>query len=212
MKNMEKKRDEYYFPLDTSRAQLYQWMKENSTRYHACHLMAINRDPKTLKNNQLSYVDAVEVALCFGWVDSTIRKVNGIPYRRFSPRKAKSHWTELNKERCRRLINLHQMTPEGRKVLPDLKSRFQEPLAIVKEIQKNKEAYDFFRQTPAFYQRIKLDNLSFTKERDIVQYRKSLACFLKACQKHKLYGSFDDYGRLPVTNFSTPEDTPHHSQ
>ena len=190
------KKNEHYFPVNTSRSQFYQWMKDNSDKYHACHIMAINRDPKTLKNNQISYVDAVEVALCFGWIDSTIRKVKNIPYRRFSPRKQKSHWTELNKERCRRLIASHEMTPKGIKVLPDLKCRFQEPKEIVKDIQKNKEAYYFFRQTPELYQRIKLDNLSFTKEKDINQYQKSLKRFLDACQKHKLYGSFNDYGRL----------------
>lgn len=197
MEKIKKKEEkEYYFPLNSSRTQFYRWMGKNSTSYKACHLMAINRDPKSLKEDQLSYIDAVEVALCFGWIDSTIRKVNGIPYRRFSPRRAKSHWTELNKERCRRLIALHQMTPEGMKVLPDLNQSFQEPKEIVDDLQKNKEAYRFFRQTSKLYQRIKLDNLSFTKKRDLKQYQRSFQCFLEACQKHKLYGTFDDFGRL----------------
>ena len=152
---------EYFLPTKLSRSQFYQWMKENSNRYQGCYLMAINRNPKDLTDDQISYVDAVEIALCFGWIDSTIRKINNIPYRRFSPRKVKSHWTELNKERCRRLIKIHQMTEEGRKILPDLEKIFEKPKEIIKDLQKDQEAYRFFQQTPELYQRIKLDNLFF---------------------------------------------------
>ena len=49
------------------------------------------------------YLDAVEEALCFGWVDSVHKEVDGVRLQRFSPRKPKSPWTELNKERGRRL-------------------------------------------------------------------------------------------------------------
>ena len=57
------------------------------------------------------YIDAVEEALCFGWIDSTVKKLdNGITIQRLSPRKKGS-----NKERCRRMEKLGKMTQAGKK-------------------------------------------------------------------------------------------------
>lgn len=62
------------------------------------------------------YIDAVEEALCFGWIDSTVKKLdNGITIQRLSPRKKGSIWSELNKERCRRMEKLGKMTQAGKK-------------------------------------------------------------------------------------------------
>ena len=69
------------------------------------------------------YLDAVEEALCFGWVDSVHKEVDGVRLQRFSPRKPKSPWTELNKERVRRLERLGLMTDAGRAVLPKMGPR-----------------------------------------------------------------------------------------
>ena len=180
-----------------SRSQFYHWLKKNNSQFKGCYLIAINRDPKLLAQNQLSYIDAVEVALCFGWIDSTNRKLNNICYRRFSPRRKNSHWTELNKERCRRLITLRQMAPEGKKVLPDLNQKYQPPEIIIKELKKNKEAYHFFIQTPNLYQRVRLDNLFFLyQRREFDNYQKSLKRLIQYCQQKKLFGNFNDYGRL----------------
>jgi uncharacterized membrane protein YdjX (TVP38/TMEM64 family) len=68
----------------------------------------------------LRYGDAVEEALCFGWIDSTVKAGEGVMWRRFSPRRKRSPWTELNKERCRRLERLGLMTDAGRAVLPNM--------------------------------------------------------------------------------------------
>ena len=66
------------------------------------------------------YLDAVEEALCFGWIDSTHKVIGGVRMQRFSPRKKNSPWTELNKERVRRLEKLGLMTDRGRAVLPPM--------------------------------------------------------------------------------------------
>jgi uncharacterized protein YdeI (YjbR/CyaY-like superfamily) len=53
----------------------------------------------------LTYLDAVEEALCFGWIDGIAkRNETGASAQRFTPRRPKSTWTELNKERARRLL------------------------------------------------------------------------------------------------------------
>lgn len=69
----------------------------------------------------LSYYDAVEVALCFGWIDSTLRNLNGVLVQRFSPRKKKSHWTETNIKRCLDLDKRGLMQEDGKKVCPAFK-------------------------------------------------------------------------------------------
>lgn len=66
----------------------------------------------------LSYYDAVEVALCFGWIDSTLRNIDGVLVQRFSPRQKRSHWTSTNIERCLELDKKGLLTEEGKKVCP----------------------------------------------------------------------------------------------
>lgn len=63
---------------------------------------------------RVSYADAVEEALCFGWVDSRPNKVDAERYRQlFSPRKSTSPWSKLNKARVERLIAQGVMTEAG---------------------------------------------------------------------------------------------------
>lgn len=62
----------------------------------------------------IPYNDAVEEALCFGWIDSIEKRVDEERYaQRFTPRKPRSQWSEMNKERVKRLIKLDKMTPAG---------------------------------------------------------------------------------------------------
>ena len=66
----------------------------------------------------LSYNDAVEEALCFGWIDSTVKRLpDGRLAQRLSPRRKGSHWTELNRQRCTDLECRGLMTEAGRKAL-----------------------------------------------------------------------------------------------
>jgi len=69
----------------------------------------------------IKYVDAVEVALCFGWIDSTLKRIDeGKAVQRFSPRRKGSSWCEINIERCRRLIASGEMTESGYRALPEV--------------------------------------------------------------------------------------------
>jgi uncharacterized protein YdeI (YjbR/CyaY-like superfamily) len=62
----------------------------------------------------VSYDDSVEEALCFGWVDSLIRRIDDDRYaRKFTPRRDDSHWSESNRKRVERLIRAGLMTPVG---------------------------------------------------------------------------------------------------
>jgi uncharacterized protein YdeI (YjbR/CyaY-like superfamily) len=63
---------------------------------------------------RLAYADAVEEALCLGWIDSTSRSLDDVQYMQlFVPRKPKSTWSKLNKERIARLTEAGLMAPAG---------------------------------------------------------------------------------------------------
>ncbi len=65
----------------------------------------------------ISYSDAVEEAICFGWIDGQIKKIDDEKYmQRYTPRTLKSLWSELNIERAKKMIKLGQMTEIGFKV------------------------------------------------------------------------------------------------
>ena len=67
----------------------------------------------------IAYIDIVEEALCFGWIDSTSKKLpDGRLVQRLSPRRKGSHWTELNKQRVADLDRRGLMTDAGRNALP----------------------------------------------------------------------------------------------
>ena len=62
-------------------------------------------DKKSSRPDRLAYVDAVEEALCYGWIDSTVRTLDDARYvQLMAPRKPKSTWAATNKARVERLI------------------------------------------------------------------------------------------------------------
>lgn len=64
---------------------------------------------------RIPYDDAVEEALCFGWIDSIVQKIDDERYaQKFTPRKNSSNWSELNKRRIRKLLKEGRMTQAGR--------------------------------------------------------------------------------------------------
>lgn len=74
---------------------------------------------KATKKPSINYVDAVEEAICFGWIDGLEKSMDIERYAlRFSPRRPKSNWTNTNMERARRMISEGRMTPAGRATLP----------------------------------------------------------------------------------------------
>lgn len=71
----------------------------------------------------ICYEDAVEEALCFGWIDSTVRKLDDDRYaRRFTPRKPGSVWSDLNKTRADKVISEGRMTEAGLRLVRHAKA------------------------------------------------------------------------------------------
>lgn len=101
----------------TERKQLREWLEKNYMCEKCCWVPC-NRSKETVPNT-ISYTDIVEEVLCFGWIDSTLKKMpDGRLAQRLSPRKKKSHWTQLNIKRCKELKAKGLMTKAGIKALP----------------------------------------------------------------------------------------------
>ena len=63
---------------------------------------------------RISYDEAVEEALCFGWIDSIVKKMDDEKFaQKFTPRRDSSRWSDLNKERLRKVIREGRMTKAG---------------------------------------------------------------------------------------------------
>ena len=69
---------------------------------------------KHVEKKSIQYEEAVEEALCFGWIDSKVKTIDDEQYmQRYTPRQDGSNWSESNKRRVRKLIETGQMTPAG---------------------------------------------------------------------------------------------------
>ncbi len=84
------------------------------------------RYKKTSKKASIQYEEAVDEAVCFGWIDGFEKGIDAERYAtRFTPRRPKSNWTETNKERARRLIAEGRMTDAGRAALSQDVQRYR---------------------------------------------------------------------------------------
>jgi len=115
---------------------------------------------------RLEYEDAVEEALCFGWIDSTIRRLDGERYaQRFTPRRQRSRWSDLNIARAKRMIAAGLMTPAGAELIaPGLlrrpparsKAPAQEkiPADFLAALAADAKARSFFARLAPSYRRL----------------------------------------------------------
>ncbi len=109
---------------------------------------------KPIDDSKFYYLDAVEEALCFGWIDSAQKLIDGKRMQRFMPRKRNSPWTELNKERVRRLEKLGLMTDAGRAVLPAMGVRSFKIDHDLEVAMKAARCWSKFKSFPPLYQRV----------------------------------------------------------
>jgi uncharacterized protein YdeI (YjbR/CyaY-like superfamily) len=139
------------------------------------------------------YNEAVEEALCFGWIDSVMHPHDSDSrIQRFTPRNPKSNWSELNKERARRLIKAKLMTPAGAKLLPqDLDNlEFVLPPEIEKELRKDKEVWDNFQKFDDVYKRIRVAYIwDAHKQKRMEEYERRLQSFIRATKKNRKIGT-----------------------
>ena len=178
----------------TNRKEFRAWLAEHGTTEKECWLRLKRGRPAD--DGSFWYLDAVEEALCYGWIDSTQKVICGVRLQRFTPRKKNGLWSELNKERVRRLERLGLMTDAGRAVLPDMSERaFKFDTDVVSAL-RSARVWAKFTRFPPLYQRIRLYNVAFYKNRAPAAYDRALSHLIEATAQGKMYGEWNDYGRL----------------
>jgi hypothetical protein len=183
----------------TNRQQFRAWLAMHNQDASECWVDVKRGIPKA--DGTFWYVDAVEEALCFGWIDSTYKKLapDQPASQRFVPRQPGSAWSELNKERCRRMIRLGKMTAAGYARLPDLDpSGFKIDPRIIRALKRRPGAWAFFESCPALYRRVRCDTIQI-KSHQPTLFRRRLTKFANACQAHQMIGQWNDGGRLPIS-------------
>ena len=84
--------------------------------------------------------------------------------QKLCPRRPRSNWSELNKERCRRMERLGWMTDAGRAVLPDMtKAGFVIDPDIEHELQADPVLWENFCRLPELYKRVRIDTIQIKK-------------------------------------------------
>lgn len=138
---------------------------------------------------RIPYNDAVEEALCFGWIDSSVKSIDKEKYaQRFSPRNPKSPYSQANKERLKRLIKEGKVAQD---ILGTLGNLFNEsysiPRDILKEIRGNKDAWKNFQKFSDGYKRIRVAFIDGVRNRPD-EFKKRLNYFISMTAKNKQFG------------------------
>jgi uncharacterized protein YdeI (YjbR/CyaY-like superfamily) len=169
----------------SDRGQWRAWLAE----HHATktEIWLVSRKPPTV-----TYIDSVYEALCFGWIDGIAKRIDeSRTGQRFTPRRPKGNWTELNKERARRLIDAGLMTDAGRAVLPDLSiEAFSIAPDIIEALQADAEVWANFQNFSGLYQRVRISYIEETRKQPEV-FKTRLANFLKQSKLNKTFGGLE---------------------
>ena len=152
---------------------------------------------KAAGEESLSYNDAVEEALCFGWIDSTNRRLDERHcIRRFSPRKQGSAYSRPNIERLLWLDSRGLLHPKIREsVRPLLETPFLFPEDILDAIRKDRIAWKHYENFSEPYKRIRIAYIEAARKRP-EEFQKRLRSFLEKTRQNRLitgYGGIEKY-------------------
>lgn len=183
-----------------SRAEWRKWLMENFKSEKEIWFVF-----PTLASGEVgvSYNDAVEEALCFGWIDSTAKfldEKHGV--RRFTPRKPKSPYSRPNIERLIWLESegmLHESIRES--VLPIIRSPYIFPEDLLDEIKKEERVWKNYQSFSEPYKRIRIAYIDAARKRPD-EFKKRLNSFISKTREGKLisgYGGIDKYYKQNLT-------------
>ena len=158
----------------TNRDEWRDWLSENHAAKAGIWLVFYKKETS---RPTIAYETAVEEALCFGWIDSIIKKIDAARYaRKFTPRSDKSKWSQLNKKRANKMIKQGRMTEVGltkikaakKTGLWDKDDRPQISLEIppefAKSLARNKKAKESFDKLAPSYRKHYLGWITFAKK------------------------------------------------
>jgi uncharacterized protein YdeI (YjbR/CyaY-like superfamily) len=138
---------------------------------------------------RILYNDAVEEALCFGWIDSTAKRIDENSYaQRFTPRNPKTPYSESNKQRLRQLLKEGMVIPSVQIAIKNiLEEEFVAPADILEEIKANKQAWENYQKFSVEYRRIRIAYIEGVRDRP-AEFRKRLNNFIKKTEQNKQVG------------------------
>lgn len=124
----------------------------------------------------MTYAEAVDEALCFGWIDGVMKKLDDVSYsHRFTPRKTKSTWSNVNVRHVERLTKAGRMQPAG---LAAFAARDEKACGIYsfeqtkpatlseeheKKFRENSRAWSFFSEQAPWYRRLMIFKITTAK-------------------------------------------------
>lgn len=141
--------------LEFSEQSLFRnWLSKNHAKSNGIWLKFYKKNTSI---PSINYAEALDEALCFGWIDGQVKRFDEKAYlQRFTPRRSKSTWSQRNTEHIARLTKLNKMTPSGVAEVERAKadgrwdrayappSETIPPKDFLKALGKNKKAKDFF--------------------------------------------------------------------
>lgn len=178
MIKMEKKEIEIFYPKNQTAWR--KWLEKNHLSKQAVWLVFYNKKSKV---KSITWSEAVDIALCFGWIDSKKVKIDEeTAHQFFSKRKTKSTWSKINKEKVEKLIAQGLMTKAGLKSIETAKENGSwtildevEALIIPADLEtafaEKPNSKDFFLSLSKSVRKIILSWLVFAKTTDTRQKR-----------------------------------------
>ena len=157
-----------------NRNQWRNWLEKNHDREEKGIWLVFYKKKTNMPS--LDYEDAVEEAVCFGWIDSIIKKIDDEKYaRKFTPRKDKSLWSQLNKKRVNKMIKEGKMAEAGLAKIKKAKKTgvwqkeprpqlsFDMPPEFAKALAKNKKAKENFDALADSYRKYYIGWIAYAK-------------------------------------------------
>lgn len=136
----------------TTQKKWRQWLDKNHDKIEVIWLALKKKDSKI---NCINYSEALEEALCYGWIDGIVNKFNDDFYKqRFTPRKSKSVWSLINKEKVKQLIKNGHMTDAGLSKIEEAKKNgyWQKAYTTVKNPEIPADLIGSLKKVPGAYQ------------------------------------------------------------
>jgi len=145
---------------------------------------------------RIAYNDAVEEALCYGWIDSTVKKIDHERFaQRFSPRKKRSNLSQANKERIHKLVAEKKMTEAGLAAVAhaldsvsDPEKEFPISPDILTALKVDPRVWENFRKFPGPYRRIRIAYVESRRRHGAEAFDKSLRNFIAKTAENKQFG------------------------
>jgi uncharacterized protein YdeI (YjbR/CyaY-like superfamily) len=175
------------------------WLKKNHQKSPGIWLVFYK---KHIKKESLYYKEALDVALCFGWIDSTVKRIDDEKYMQmFTPRSNTKNWSDVNKKKVNELIGKGLMTEAGLKKIDlylktgkvdwEIKEREVKekreliiPKHILNEFARNKPALGNFNALIPSLKRYYIEWITSAKKDETISRRlKETIAFLKENKK-----------------------------